>query len=87
VTAVVRSVISKVSAILPAVAEDGQSTLTEIGVRSDLALSTTHRLVAELTADTSFRDRAAPVMEDPFRATGAWMRVGYLDGPGVAYIE
>jgi DNA-binding IclR family transcriptional regulator len=114
-----RSVINKVSAILRTIAEDRQSTLTEIAVRSDLPLSTTHRLVGELAAwgvlerteDGCFqagpplrtisgacpgasedalaglRERAAPVMEDLFRATGAWVRVGYLDGMGVAYLE
>jgi DNA-binding IclR family transcriptional regulator len=114
-----RSVINKVSAILLTIAQDRQSTLTEIAVRSDLPLSTTHRLVGELAAwgvlerteDGHFqagpplrtisrawpgasddaraglRERAAPVMEDLFRATGAWVRVGYLDGMRVAYLE
>ena len=45
-----RSVINKVSAILLTIAEDRQCTLTEIAVRSDLPLSTTHRLVGELAA-------------------------------------
>jgi DNA-binding IclR family transcriptional regulator len=35
----------------------------------------------------SLREGAAPVMEDLFRATGAWVRVGYLDGTRVAYME
>jgi DNA-binding IclR family transcriptional regulator len=114
-----RSVISKVSAILLTIAEESQSTLTEIALRSDLPLSTTHRLVGELSAwgvlertqdghfragrplrtisgactcashDTveGIRERAAPVMEDLFRATRAWVRVGYLDESRVAYIE
>jgi DNA-binding IclR family transcriptional regulator len=114
-----RSVVSKVSAILLTIAEDSQSTLTEIALRSDLPLSTTHRLVGELAAwgvlartedghfraralmrtisgactcesddaVESIRERAAPVMEDLFRATGAWVRVGCLDGMRVAYIE
>jgi hypothetical protein len=114
-----RSVISKVSAILLTVAEDDRSTLTEIASRTDLPLSTCHRLVAELTAwgvlertgDSRFRagpplrkisgpgrchhdeavsgirEQVAPVMEDLFRVTGAPVRVGFLDGMGVAYVE
>ena len=35
----------------------------------------------------SLRECAAPVMEDLFRATGAWVRLGYLDGTRVAYLE
>src|SRR5918997_7071647 len=113
-----RSVINKVSAILLTIAEDRQCTLTEIAVRSDLPLSTTHRLVGELAAwgvlertnDGRFQagpplrtisgtypglsDDARgsprtrrPLMEDLFRATGASVRVGYLDGMRVAYLE
>jgi DNA-binding IclR family transcriptional regulator len=114
-----RSVISKVSAILLTVAEDDRSTLTEIASRTDLPLSTCHRLVAELTAwgvlertgDSRFRagpplrkisgpgrchhdeavsgirEQVAPVMEDLLRVTGAPVRVGFLDGLGVAYVE
>ena len=33
------------------------------------------------------RDRIAPVMDDLFRATGAQVRTGWLDGPEVAYVE
>ncbi len=33
------------------------------------------------------RDRAVPVMEDLFRATGSRVRVGLLDGTQVAYVE
>jgi DNA-binding IclR family transcriptional regulator len=114
-----RSVISKVSAILLTVAENSRCTLTEIAARSELPLSTTHRLVAELAAwgvlertkdgrfragppvrtisgacrcgsgdaVASIRERAAPVMEDLFRVTGAQVRMGYLDGTRVAYVE
>jgi DNA-binding IclR family transcriptional regulator len=35
----------------------------------------------------SLRDRAAPMIEELFRATGAQVRVGFLDGPAVAYVE
>ena len=45
-----RSVISKISAIVLAVSEGGGRTLTEIATRSDLPLSTVHRLVTELAA-------------------------------------
>jgi DNA-binding IclR family transcriptional regulator len=122
-TAPGRSVISKVSAILLTIAEDRQSTLTEISHHARLPLSTTHRLVGELAAwgvlertqDGQFRagaplrtisgactcasdddddddleslrERAAPVMEDLFQVTGAWVRVGFLDGLRVAYLE
>jgi DNA-binding IclR family transcriptional regulator len=119
-----RSVISKISAILLAISEGGGPTLTEIAARSDLPLSTVHRLVTELTAwrvlerdeegryragsplrtfgggcacqepddpaaDTAVRvrERAVPVIEDLFRATGSPVRVGFLEGPAVAYVE
>ncbi|HXV92696.1 MAG TPA: IclR family transcriptional regulator C-terminal domain-containing protein [Pseudonocardia sp.] len=109
--------ISKIAAILLAVS-DGGGTLTEIAARSDLPLSTVHRLATELAAwqvlardadgrygagpslrtagACSFggpsctgyvRDRAVPVMEDLFRATGAQVRVGVLDGVAVSYVE
>jgi IclR family acetate operon transcriptional repressor len=45
-----RSVISKVSAILLALAEGGQCTITEIAARTELPLSTVHRLATELAA-------------------------------------
>ncbi|WP_433293940.1 IclR family transcriptional regulator [Pseudonocardia sp. CA-142604] len=115
--------ISKISAILLAISEGGGPTLTEIAARSDLPLSTVHRLVTELTAwrvlerdeegryragpplrtfgggcarrepddaataAVRVRDRAVPVIEDLFRATGSPVRVGFLDGPAVAYVE
>jgi DNA-binding IclR family transcriptional regulator len=112
-----RSVISKASAILLTLAEDGQCTLTEVAGRLDLPLSTVHRLATELAAwrvlertedgryragrplramsgacsctcdAAGLRERAAPVVEDLFRVTGSRVRVGYLDGPAVAYIE
>jgi DNA-binding IclR family transcriptional regulator len=43
-----RSVISKISAILLAIVDEGGLTLTEIGARSALPLSTVHRLANEL---------------------------------------
>jgi DNA-binding IclR family transcriptional regulator len=43
-----RSVISKISAILLAIVAEGGLTLTEIGVRSAMPLSTVHRLANEL---------------------------------------
>lgn len=120
-----RSVISKISAILLAISEGSGPTLTEIAARSDLPLSTVHRLVTELTAwrvlerdeegryrggpplrtigggcvcteepadpatasAVRIRDRAVPVIEDLFRTTGAPVRVGFLDGSAVAYVE
>ena len=120
-----RSVISKISAILLAISEGSGPTLTEIAARSELPLSTVHRLVTELTAwrvlerddegryrggpplrtiaggcvcpeepadpvtasAVRIRDCAVPVIEDLFRATGAPVRVGFLDGPAVAYVE
>jgi IclR family acetate operon transcriptional repressor len=121
-----RSVISKISAILLAVSEGSAPTLTEIAARSDLPLSTVHRLVTELAAwrvlerdvegryragpplrtigagsacsghelddgaatpAARIRDRSVPVIEDLFRATGAPVRVGFLDGAAVAYVE
>lgn len=117
-----RSVISKISAILLAISEGSGYTLTEIATRSDLPLSTVHRLATELAAwrvlerdeDGRYRagpplrtigggcgcswsaaggngpgiwDRAAAAMEDLFRATGAQVRVGLLDGTVVAYVE
>jgi DNA-binding IclR family transcriptional regulator len=45
-----RSVISKISAILLTAAEGSGYTLTEIATRSELPLSTVHRLVGELAA-------------------------------------
>jgi DNA-binding IclR family transcriptional regulator len=110
-------VISKVSAILLTLAEDGQCTLTEVATRLDLPLSTVHRLATELAAwrvlertddgryragrplrvmsgacpctfdAAGLRERAAPVIEDLFRVTGSRVRVGYMDGSAVAYIE
>ena len=68
-----RSVISKISAILLAVSEGSAPTLTEIAARSDLPLSTVHRLVTELAAwrvlerDGEGRYRAGP----PLRTIGA----------------
>jgi DNA-binding IclR family transcriptional regulator len=38
-------------------------------------------------AVAGLRERAAPVIEDLVRVTGAWVRVGHLDGKGVAYVE
>jgi DNA-binding IclR family transcriptional regulator len=114
-----RSVISKVSAILLALAEGRRCSITEIAARTDLPLSTVHRLATELAAwrvleredDGRFRagsplrvlggaggcagadavpaarDSAAPVIEDLFRATGVPVRIGFLDGTEVAYIQ
>ncbi len=45
-----RSVISKISAIMFALSGGGEQTLTQIAQRSQLPLSTTHRLVTELAA-------------------------------------
>ncbi len=117
-----RSVISKISMILLAVSEGG-GTLTEITARSELPLSTVHRLATELAAwrvlerssngsyragpplralgqsaqdggddvgglESSFRDRAVPVMDDVFRAIGVRVRVGFLDDAhDVAYVQ
>lgn len=109
-----RSVISKIAAILQVIADCGGCTLTEIAARSDLPLSTVHRLATELAAwrvlardeegrygpgpslrsaggrpacVPDVRDRAAPVLEDLFRATGGPVRVGFLDGGAVSYVE
>jgi DNA-binding IclR family transcriptional regulator len=125
------SVISKVNAILLALAEGSQCTISEIAARTGLPLSTVHRLATELAAwrlleraedgrfwagpqlrtigatcmcaggqadspadspvdspvGTCGRDTAVPVMEDLFRVTGAPVRVGFLDGVSVAYIQ
>lgn len=116
-----RSVISKVSEILLAMSEGRGQTVTELAARTDLPLSTVHRLITELAAwrvldrdedgqyapgaplrmiaggcrcatsrtnaVTGLESVAAPVMEDLYRATGRPVRVGYLDGVTVAYIE
>lgn len=62
-----RTVISKISSIMLAVAEDNGQKLTEIATRLQLPLSTAHRLANELTdwqvlerdADGGFRIGAA----------------------------
>jgi DNA-binding IclR family transcriptional regulator len=91
--------------------------LTAITARSQLPMSTVHRLATELTAwgvldratdgcyradhapghaiaravralaDQEITGDAAPIMEDVFRVTNAPVRVGYLDGTAVSYIE
>jgi IclR family acetate operon transcriptional repressor len=116
-----RSVISKVSEILLAMSEGSGQTATELAARTELPLSTVHRLVTELagwcvldrnedgryapgaplrmiaggcwtatsrsTAAVGLDRVAAPIMDDLFRATGRPVRVGYLDGVTVAYVE
>jgi DNA-binding IclR family transcriptional regulator len=111
-----RSVISKIAAILLAVADCGGCTLSEIAARSGLPLSTVHRLVTELAGwqvlvrdedgrygtgpplaaaggswrrgrEDDLRERAVPVMEELFRATGSPVRVGVLEGTTVSYVE
>ena len=66
-----RSVISKISAILLAIADEGGLTLTEIGARSALPLSTVHRLANELVdwqvleRDTEGVFRTSPPFRNP----------------------
>jgi DNA-binding IclR family transcriptional regulator len=68
-----RSVISKVSAIIWAMTAGGPNTLTEIAARSELPLSTVHRLTAELSAwGVLERDEVAHYRAGtPLRALGS----------------
>jgi DNA-binding IclR family transcriptional regulator len=73
-----RSVVSKVSAILWAMTAGGANTLTEIAVRSELSLSTVHRLATELTAwGVLERDTDGPYRAGaPLRALGCGVQPG-----------
>lgn len=84
-----RSVISKISGILLAISEGSGHTLTEIAARSDLPLSTVHRLATELAAwrvlerDEDGRFRAGQPLRTIGAGCGPSSPIAGGDGPGI----